>query len=99
MRRRWPEGAEPGAIGAEGQSEDTVTRSRVLGSGSTFVSAGVTGTKSFIDSNIPAGTTRIQYRVLGQRGSLVSPASSTLDVHLATSANGETQIAAVKLAA
>ena len=72
---------------------------RVLGTGSAFVSAGFTGNKSFIDSSIPAGTTRIQYRVIGQRGSLVSPASSTLDVHLATSASGETQIAGVKLAA
>lgn len=72
---------------------------RALGTSATFVSCGVTGTKSFVDDNIPAGTTRIQYRIIAQRGSLTSPVSSTLDVRLSTNSSGEVQIASVKMAA
>lgn len=74
---------------------------RVIGTGTNFVSAGLTGTKSFTDDNIPAGTSRIQYRVIAQRGGLTSPASTTLDVRFSTNAQGEVQIASsnVKMAA
>ena len=72
---------------------------RVLGSGANFATVGLTGTKSFIDANIPTGASRIQYRVIGQRGGLVSPASATLDVRLSTNAVGEVSIASVKMAA
>ena len=72
---------------------------RVIGTGTGFATVGLTGTKSFIDANIPAGIARIQYRVIGQRGGLVSPASATLDVRLSTNASGEMQIASVKMAA
>lgn len=72
---------------------------RAFGSGTNFTSAGFTGNKSFLDTNIPSGTTRIQYRVIAQRGSLVSPASAILDVRLSTNAQGETQIASAKMAA
>jgi hypothetical protein len=74
---------------------------RVIGTGTNFVSAGLTGTKSFVDENIPTGTSRIQYRVVSQRGGLISPASSTLDVRFSTNAQGEVQIASanVKMAA
>ncbi|HYD02520.1 MAG TPA: hypothetical protein VEB22_14930 [Phycisphaerales bacterium] len=72
---------------------------RVLGSAGTFATVGLTGTKSFIDASIPAGTARIQYRVIGQRGGLVSPASAVLDVRLSTNAAGEVSIASIKMAA
>lgn len=72
---------------------------RVIGAGTNFTSAGFTGNKSFVDDNIPAGTTRIQYRVISQRGSLTSPVSATLDVRLSTNAQGEVAIASVKMAA
>jgi hypothetical protein len=72
---------------------------RVVGTGTSFASAGLSGSKSFTDDNIPAGTSRIQYRVIAQRGSLTSPASTTLDVRFSTNAQGEVQIASVKMAA
>ncbi|MBY0307331.1 MAG: hypothetical protein K2Q09_01175 [Phycisphaerales bacterium] len=72
---------------------------RIIGAGTGFASVGLTGGKSFTDENIPAGTSRLQYRIVAQRGSLVSPASMTLDVRLSTGSNGEVNIASVKLAA
>lgn len=74
---------------------------RVIGTGTGFASAGLSGAKSFTDDNIPTGTSRIQYRVIAQRGSLTSPASTTLDVRFSTNAQGEVQIASasVKMAA
>ncbi|HZW07215.1 MAG TPA: hypothetical protein VFF65_08825 [Phycisphaerales bacterium] len=57
------------------------------------------GAKSFVDVIIPAGTSRLQYRVIGQRDGLVSPASAVLDVRLSTNASGEVGIAGVKIAA
>ncbi|CAN5831080.1 hypothetical protein BH11PLA1_BH11PLA1_01510 [soil metagenome] len=75
------------------------TVQRVIGSGSTFTSVGVTGTKSFIDLALPVGTSRVQYRIVAQRGSLVSPASAVLDVRFAAGVGGEITLASVKLAA
>jgi hypothetical protein len=52
--------------------------------------AGATGSKSFIDSTMPAGTTRVQYFVRAQRGSLLSSPSSTIDVRFGPGGPGFT---------
>lgn len=65
---------------------------RVIGSGNTFTQVGLTGSKNFQDFEIPSGASRVQYRVIAQRGSQQSQASAVLDVRFGTGNQGETLI-------
>jgi hypothetical protein len=57
---------------------------RSIGQGGAWNLVGLTGGKTSIDSTIPAGTSRVLYRVVAQRGSLTSPASDVIDIRFAT---------------
>lgn len=65
---------------------------RVVGTGSNFAQVGLTGSKSFQDFEIPSGASRVQYRVIAQRGSQQSQASAVLDVRFGTGQQGQTLI-------
>ncbi|MGH7132728.1 MAG: hypothetical protein ACREJO_12355 [Phycisphaerales bacterium] len=65
---------------------------RAIGSSSNFTQVGLTGSKNFEDFEIPSGASRVQYRVIAQRGSQQSQTSPVLDVRFGTGNQGETLI-------
>lgn len=71
----------------EGGTAYIITRR--IGSSGTFTFVGVaSGRKSFVDYTIPAGSTRIDYIVTGQRGTLSGPDSPVLTVQFGIGGDG-----------
>jgi hypothetical protein len=62
---------------------------RRTGGAGAFAFVGVaTGRKSFVDPTIPAGATRVEYKVTGQRGTVTGPASAVLSVQFGAQGGG-----------
>lgn len=73
---------------------------RALGNQSqNWQSIGLTGSKSFIDTTLPTGTSRVFYRVTARRGTFAATGDSVLDIRLGTGPGEAMTISTVRLAA
>jgi hypothetical protein len=72
---------------------------RAIGAQQNWTSIGLTGTKSLVDASLPAGTSRVFYRVTAQRGTLSSTGSTVLDIRLGTGPGEAMTVSTVRLAA
>jgi hypothetical protein len=75
---RWKASQPSGVTGVVYRVE------RAVGSQANWSLIGLTGTKSLIDTTIPAGSSRVFYRVTAQRGTLTSTGSTVLDIRFGT---------------
>ena len=57
---------------------------RAIGAQANWTIVGLTGAKNTIDTSIPAGTSRVFYRVTAQRGEVTSTGSTVLDIRFGT---------------